>query len=54
MCTCYSTSTTQTHTMTAGSIIVPTIIPLRAPAPGRPKQFIDSNTRIEIKSGKTK
>lgn len=38
--------------MTAGSIIVPTIIPLRAPAPGRPKQLIDSNTRIELKSGR--
>ncbi|KAF6024363.1 DZANK1 [Bugula neritina] len=36
--------------MTAGSIIVPTIIPLRPPAPGRPKHLIDSSTRIEIKS----
>lgn len=37
--------------MTAGSIIVPTIIPLRPPIPGKPKHMIDTNTRIEIKSG---
>ncbi|XP_055957137.1 double zinc ribbon and ankyrin repeat-containing protein 1 isoform X2 [Patella vulgata] len=36
--------------MTAGSIIVPTIIPLRPPVPGRSKLAIDSNTRIEISS----
>ncbi|KAJ8308223.1 hypothetical protein KUTeg_013097 [Tegillarca granosa] len=34
--------------MTAGSIAVPTIIPLRAPQPGRPKLSIDSNTKIEL------
>lgn len=37
--------------MTAGSITVPTIIPLRPPVPGKPKHIIDSNTRIELKSG---
>ncbi|ESP01615.1 hypothetical protein LOTGIDRAFT_238231 [Lottia gigantea] len=36
--------------MTAGSVIVPTIIPLRQPTPGRSKLAIDSNTKIEIKS----
>ena len=39
--------------MTAGSIAVPTVIPLRAPIPGRPKTAIDSNTKIELKTGKT-
>uniref|UniRef100_A0A803KLS0 Double zinc ribbon and ankyrin repeat-containing protein 1 n=1 Tax=Xenopus tropicalis TaxID=8364 RepID=A0A803KLS0_XENTR len=36
--------------MTAGSIAVPQIIPLRVPLPGRSKYEIDSNTPIEIKS----
>lgn len=36
--------------MTAGSIAVPTIIPLRAPVIGKAKNLIDTNTRIEIKS----
>ncbi|CAH1791938.1 unnamed protein product [Owenia fusiformis] len=36
--------------MTAGSIAVPTIVPLRAPIPGQHKTAIDSNTRIEIAS----
>lgn len=37
--------------MTAGSIAVPTIIPLRVPQPGRPKLSIDSNTKIELNTG---
>ncbi|XP_067682776.1 double zinc ribbon and ankyrin repeat-containing protein 1-like isoform X1 [Haliotis asinina] len=36
--------------MTAGSIIVPTIIPLRAPVPGRSKLSIDSATKIEVRT----
>ncbi|XP_032804470.2 double zinc ribbon and ankyrin repeat-containing protein 1 [Petromyzon marinus] len=36
--------------MTAGSISVPHIIPLRFPGPDRPKSCIDSNTYIAIKS----
>ncbi|CAH2253218.1 double zinc ribbon and ankyrin repeat-containing 1 isoform X1 [Pelobates cultripes] len=36
--------------MTAGSISVPQIIPLRVPPPGRSKYEIDTNTSIEIKS----
>ncbi|XP_061415417.1 double zinc ribbon and ankyrin repeat-containing protein 1 isoform X1 [Lethenteron reissneri] len=36
--------------MTAGSISVPHIIPLRFPGPDKPKAFIDSNTYIAIKS----
>ncbi|XP_059174678.1 double zinc ribbon and ankyrin repeat-containing protein 1-like [Physella acuta] len=36
--------------MTAGSIAVPTVIPLRPPLPGRPKTSIDSNTKIELKT----
>ncbi|CAG5127368.1 unnamed protein product [Candidula unifasciata] len=36
--------------MTAGSIAVPTVIPLRPPVPGRPKSSIDSNTKIELKT----
>ena len=35
--------------MTAGSVAVPTIIPLKAPQGS--KYTIDSNTRIEIRSG---
>ncbi|XP_053376654.1 double zinc ribbon and ankyrin repeat-containing protein 1-like [Mercenaria mercenaria] len=34
--------------MTAGSIAVPTIVPLRPPIPGKPKSSIDSNTKIEL------
>ncbi|KAG8444025.1 hypothetical protein GDO86_009279 [Hymenochirus boettgeri] len=36
--------------MTAGSIAVPQIIPLRVPLPGQSKYEIDTNTAIEIKS----
>uniref|UniRef100_UPI00398F7967 double zinc ribbon and ankyrin repeat-containing protein 1 isoform X2 n=1 Tax=Pristiophorus japonicus TaxID=55135 RepID=UPI00398F7967 len=36
--------------MTAGSIAVPQIIPLRAPLSGKPKHDIDTNTPIAIKS----
>ncbi|XP_063774218.1 double zinc ribbon and ankyrin repeat-containing protein 1 [Pseudophryne corroboree] len=36
--------------MTAGSIFVPQIIPLRVPLPGKGKYEIDTNTPIEIKS----
>ncbi|BFZ11690.1 hypothetical protein BsWGS_14729 [Bradybaena similaris] len=36
--------------MTAGSIAVPTVIPLRPPISGRPKTSIDSNTKIELKT----
>ena len=37
--------------MTAGSVAVPTIVPLRAPIPGQHKTTIDSNTKIELRSG---
>ena len=37
--------------MSAGSISVPQIIPLRPPY-GHRKHIIDSNTEIEIRSGK--
>ncbi|XP_053315833.1 double zinc ribbon and ankyrin repeat-containing protein 1 [Spea bombifrons] len=36
--------------MTAGSISVPQIIPLRVPPPGRSKYEVDTTTAIEIKS----
>ncbi|XP_075059914.1 double zinc ribbon and ankyrin repeat-containing protein 1 [Mixophyes fleayi] len=36
--------------MTAGSICVPQIIPLRVPLPGKGKCEVDTNTPIEIKS----
>uniref|UniRef100_A0A8C5MIU1 Double zinc ribbon and ankyrin repeat-containing protein 1 n=1 Tax=Leptobrachium leishanense TaxID=445787 RepID=A0A8C5MIU1_9ANUR len=36
--------------MTAGSISVPQIIPLRVPPPGRSKHEIDTKTQVEIKS----
>ncbi|XP_074434933.1 double zinc ribbon and ankyrin repeat-containing protein 1 isoform X2 [Larus michahellis] len=36
--------------MTAGSISVPQVIPLRIPLPGKAKHEIDTNTLIEIKS----
>ncbi|NXX29075.1 DZAN1 protein, partial [Nicator chloris] len=37
--------------MTAGSVSVPQIIPLRIPPPGKAQREIDTNTLIEIKSG---
>uniref|UniRef100_A0A8D0FSH5 Double zinc ribbon and ankyrin repeat domains 1 n=1 Tax=Strix occidentalis caurina TaxID=311401 RepID=A0A8D0FSH5_STROC len=36
--------------MTAGSVSVPQVIPLRIPLPGKSKHEIDTNTLIEIKS----
>ncbi|KAM9016327.1 double zinc ribbon and ankyrin repeat-containing protein 1 isoform 2-T2 [Ara ararauna] len=36
--------------MTAGSVSVPQVIPLRIPLPGRAKHEIDTNTLVEIKS----
>ncbi|XP_044866454.1 double zinc ribbon and ankyrin repeat-containing protein 1 isoform X1 [Mauremys mutica] len=36
--------------MTAGSVSVPQIIPLRLPLPGKAKHEIDTNTHVEIKS----
>ncbi|XP_015138958.2 double zinc ribbon and ankyrin repeat-containing protein 1 isoform X3 [Gallus gallus] len=36
--------------MTAGSVSVPQVIPLRVPLPGKAKRRIDSGTRVEIKS----
>lgn len=38
--------------MTAGSIIVPAIIPLRPPIPGKSKLSIDTNVKIELSTGK--
>ena len=35
--------------MTAGSVAVPTIIPLKAPS--GPKHIIDSATEVELQSG---
>ncbi|NWV35225.1 DZAN1 protein, partial [Grantiella picta] len=40
--------------MTAGSVSVPQIIPLRIPPPGKAKREIDTNTLIEIKSDGSK
>ena len=37
--------------MTAGSISVPTIVPLRTPVAGKLKNYIDTCTPIELKSG---
>ena len=37
--------------MTAGSIAVPLIIPLRAPIIGKSKNSIDTSTPIELKTG---
>ena len=34
--------------MTAGSIVVPAIVPLRTPIPGKTKSSIDTNTKIEL------
>uniref|UniRef100_A0A8D0G4D9 Uncharacterized protein n=1 Tax=Sphenodon punctatus TaxID=8508 RepID=A0A8D0G4D9_SPHPU len=36
--------------MTAGSVSVPQVIPLRVPLPGKVKHEIDTNTLVEIKS----
>ncbi|XP_068796919.1 double zinc ribbon and ankyrin repeat-containing protein 1 isoform X2 [Struthio camelus] len=36
--------------MTAGSVLVPQVIPLRIPLPGKAKHEIDTNTLVEIKS----
>jgi hypothetical protein len=38
--------------MTAGSITVPTIVPLRAPLTGKLKNVIDVSTPIELRTGK--
>lgn len=38
--------------MTAGSVCVPQIIPLRVPPPGKANHDIDNNTLLEMKSGK--
>ena len=38
--------------MTAGSIAVPSIVPLRVPTYGKLKNVIDIYTPIEIKSGR--
>ncbi|NXT80515.1 DZAN1 protein, partial [Zapornia atra] len=40
--------------MTAGSVSVPQVIPLRVPLPGKAKNEIDTNTLIEIKSDGSK
>lgn len=40
--------------MTAGSVCVPQIIPLRVPQPGKANHEIDNNTLVEMKSGKNK
>ena len=37
--------------MTAGSIAVPTIVPLRVPSSGKSKNHIDTSTPIELKTG---
>ncbi|XP_036607202.1 double zinc ribbon and ankyrin repeat-containing protein 1 [Trichosurus vulpecula] len=39
--------------MTAGSVCVPQIIPLRVPCPGKNKHEIDTNTLVEMKSDTT-
>lgn len=38
--------------MTAGSVCVPQIIPLRIPQPGKANNEIDNKTLLEMKSGK--
>ncbi|NXP55804.1 DZAN1 protein, partial [Heliornis fulica] len=40
--------------MTAGSVSVPQVIPLRVPLPGKAKNEIDTNTLLEIKSDGSK
>ena len=37
--------------MTAGAVSVPTIVPLRAPQPGQHKTCIDTNTKVELRTG---
>ena len=37
--------------MTAGSVAVPTIVPLRAPILGQHKTAVDTATKIELHSG---
>lgn len=37
--------------MTAGSVCVPQIIPLRVPQPGKANHEIDNNTLVEMRSG---
>jgi len=37
--------------MTAGAVAVPTIVPLRAPAAGQSKTVVDSDTKLELRSG---
>lgn len=37
--------------MTAGAVGVPTVIPLRVPIPGQAKNSVDTNTKIELRSG---
>jgi hypothetical protein len=39
--------------MTAGAVAVPTIVPLRPPLSGKLKSSIDTNTLIELNSGKS-
>ena len=41
---------TVSETMTAGSIPVPTVVPLRVPAAGESKFNINTNTRVELRS----
>lgn len=38
--------------MTAGSVCAPQIIPLRVPQPGKANHEIDTNTLLEMKSGR--
>ena len=38
--------------MAAGAVAVPSIIPLRVPIPGKNKSEIDTNTLIELRTGK--
>ncbi len=38
--------------MAAGAVAVPSIIPLRVPIPGKNKSEIDTNTFIELRTGK--
>ena len=37
--------------MTAGSIAVPTIVPLRGPVIGKFKNYIDTCTPVELRTG---
>jgi hypothetical protein len=40
--------------MAAGCIVVPLIIPIRIPPPGKAKHEIDTTTPVELKSGENK